>query len=70
MFWMRDWYSALEKLGFKKLSYAKERHFHGLSVVKIREEEICPELFDEISKQIYILQDKHELSKFSEESLC
>ena len=62
MFWMRDWYSGLEKLGFKKLSYAKERHFHGLSVVKIKEDPISDDLLKEISEKFYILQDKHDLS--------
>ena len=48
----------------KKLSYAKERHFHGLSVVKIKEDPISDDTLKEISEKFYILQDRHDLSKF------
>jgi hypothetical protein len=62
MFWMRDWYSALTQIGFKKLSYAKEKHFHGLSVVKINNfTEPGEEKRKELAEKMYILQDKHDL---------
>jgi len=35
-FWMRDWFDNLDKIGFKKHSYSKEKHFHGLCLYKYK----------------------------------
>ena len=62
MYWMRDWYAALEILGFKKLSYSKERHFHGLSLVKVEECNVLTENERSVIREkLYILHDKHDL---------
>lgn len=78
---IRDWFSGLgtfsillhftclflELLGFHKLSYTKERHFHGLTVGKFKD---VPELsHDEIQQaalKFHVLQDKHKIEDLEE----
>jgi len=59
---MRDWFSSLDKLGFKKHSYSKEKHFHGLCLYKYKNisDDIDLKSFE---NKFYILHDKHDLEK-------
>lgn len=61
-FWMRDWFDSLDKLGFRKHSYSKEKHFHGLCLYKYKNisDDIDLKSFE---NKFYILHDKHDLDK-------
>lgn len=67
--WIQDWFKALEMIGFKKHSYSKEKHFHGLALFKEKEIKNENLNFSEISELLYILHDKHNLNKLENDEL-
>lgn len=58
---IRDWFSGLEDLGFHKLSYTKEKHFHGLTVGKFKDVELGDEEIVKVAQKFHVLHDKHKL---------
>ena len=69
MQFVRDWYFVFAEMGFKKLSYAKEKHFHGMSLVKVRTVPMPrDQKLAELCAKLYILHDKHDLNTLEQQS--